>query len=353
MERRRGTSSKRPIDNDRNHYEVDPPTRTKSPLIREHLLAAGSTVQHAGEEVIQQTRSLWQEFIEFIDQGNVVELAIGVIIAGVFTKVVDSLVNDVLLPPLGLFTGSNLSNNFIIIRKPDSPPSSSSPSLPVLNTVIQQGNTQIIVTTNVSGSQQQQQQQQQQLLHVLLSIFNNTGNLTNALEFNTPDQAQEAGAVTLNYGRFLQTILNFFLISFCLYLFIRVFQLFQREAIYNKLIKCRYCKRSICKSAVRCPLCTSFLDGREDQRVERWPPRINSWPPANEPDTITHQLDAHRPAIMEPISVSDQPAWLYSLNQSSQGGRDGGSAHQQSMPALATTVGRKAPTSITPLLSTS
>ncbi|RKP05617.1 hypothetical protein THASP1DRAFT_9357, partial [Thamnocephalis sphaerospora] len=118
--------------------------------------------------------------------------------------VVDSLVQDVLLPPLGLATAA------------------------VLNVAMPE------LFFNISG------------------------------KYNTPEQAQEAGAVTLNYGRFLQTCINFFLISLALFIAIRLLQLFQRNKVYNKTTRCRFCRQTISKQALRCQHCTSFLDGREE-----------------------------------------------------------------------------------------
>ncbi|KAI8052842.1 hypothetical protein BDF22DRAFT_685485 [Syncephalis plumigaleata] len=277
--------------------------------VREHLRVAGHTVQHAGEEVISHTRSLWQEFIEFIDQGNVIELAIGVIIAGVFTKVVDSLVNDVLLPHLG----SNLANNFVIIRKPDPSPSPG---------VVTQSN-------NLHNTNNNANKEHYQLLFALIQLLNSTNGTITVEEFNTPEQAQEAGAVTLNYGRFLQTLLNFFLISFCLYVIIRIFQLFQREAIFNKLIRCKYCRKEISKKAIRCPIV-----GLHDSDHYRCTDGDNE-------NNDNSQIDIQRLALMEPVGTSTTRTLRPQQQQQQPVQRRSNNSH----------IGGRSPTSTTPLLS--
>jgi large-conductance mechanosensitive channel len=222
-----------------------------------------------------------------------------------------------------------LSNNFVIIRKPDP---ASSPS----DVVTQQNN--IYANNRIANKEQYQ------LLFALIQLLNSTNGAITKEEYNTPEQAQEAGAVTLNYGRFLQTLLNFFLISFCLYIIIRIFQLFQREAIYNKLMRCRYCKKEISKKAIRCPMCTSFLDGREEQRIERWPPQVRSLPAALDSDNKNsdgndrnNQIDIQRLALMEPVDTST----TRTLQQQLSIQRNGNSIRS----------GGQSPTSSTPLLS--
>jgi large conductance mechanosensitive channel len=141
-----------------------------------------------------------KEFKEFIMRGSVLDLAIGVIIGGAFGKIVSSLVNDVIMPPIGLLLGKvDFSNLFI----------------------------------NLSGT-----------------------------KYATIAAAQEAGAPTLNYGMFLNTIIEFLIIAFVIFLLIRqINRLFKpKTAPAEPTTKtCPFCQTEIPIKAVRCPHCTSQL----------------------------------------------------------------------------------------------
>lgn len=142
---------------------------------------------------------MWSEFKKFILRGNVLDLAIAVIIGGAFGKIVTSFVNDILMPPIGLLLGQvNFTDLFI--------------------------------------------------------DFSGQGYTSLAL-------AKEAGAATLNYGLFLNTILDFLIIAFVIFLLVR-------QA--NKLKKvepppapttkeCPFCCSQVPLKATRCPYCTSEL----------------------------------------------------------------------------------------------
>lgn len=142
-----------------------------------------------------------KEFKEFAMKGNVVDLAIGVIIGGAFGKIVTSLVNDVIMPPIGLLLGNvDFSNLFI----------------------------------NLSGG-----------------------------EYASLAQAQEAGAVTINYGTFLNTIIDFLIVAFVIFLLIRQMNKLQKpkeEKTAELTTKeCPYCLSTIPIKATRCPACTSEI----------------------------------------------------------------------------------------------
>ena len=137
-----------------------------------------------------------KEFREFIIKGNAMDLAIGVIIGAAFTKITGSLVNDILMPPLGLLLGDvNFGKLYI----------------------------------NLSRT--------------------HYANLT---------EAQAAGAATINYGMFLDTIIEFLIISFILFLMVRYTNRLRKPAEV-RLKECPFCCRSIAKDALRCPECTSTL----------------------------------------------------------------------------------------------
>ncbi|MFA9556374.1 large conductance mechanosensitive channel protein MscL [Evansella sp. AB-rgal1] len=147
--------------------------------------------------------SFFQGFKEFAVRGNVVDMGIGVIIGAAFGKIVTSFVSDMLMPPLGLFLGRvNFSNLYI----------------------------------NLSG-----------------------GHYTSLAE------AEAAGAATINYGMFLETILHFVIIAFAAYLIIIQMNKLRRVSMDSTKSKtCPYCFSDIPLRAKRCPKCTSSID--EDKR---------------------------------------------------------------------------------------
>ena len=140
-----------------------------------------------------------REFREFAMRGNVLDLAIGVIIGGAFGKIVTSFVNDIIMPPIGLALGNvDFANLFI----------------------------------NLSGG-----------------------------KYTTLAEAQAAGAVTLNYGAFLNTIVDFIIVAFVIFLLVRQVNKLQKPAAPAPVVTkdCPYCLSTIPLKAVRCPNCTSQL----------------------------------------------------------------------------------------------
>lgn len=148
-----------------------------------------------------------KEFREFAMRGNLVDIAVGLVLGAAFGAIVASLVNDVLMPPIGLLLGgADFSNLFLVLR-------SGSPAGP----------------------------------------------------YATPAQAQAAGAVTLNYGVLINTIIIFLITAFALFMVIRAMnRLRRRKAAPETLPEtkaCRFCFTTIPVRAVRCPNCTSELPG--------------------------------------------------------------------------------------------
>lgn len=144
-----------------------------------------------------------EEFKKFIARGNVVDLAIGIIVGGAFGKVVSSLVNDIVMPPLGLLLGKvDFSDLYI----------------------------------NLSRT-----------------------------HYATFEKAQAAGAPTINYGAFLGNVVDFFIISICIFLVIRQVNRFHRQKpethrpVEPETKSCPYCMSNIPSAATRCPNCTSHL----------------------------------------------------------------------------------------------
>ena len=147
-----------------------------------------------------------KEFKEFAMRGNVLDMAVGIIIGASFGSVVKSLVDDILMPPVGLLLGNvDFSNLFIILHQGD-----------------------------VAGP--------------YLSIA----------------EAHSGGAVTLNYGLFINTIIAFLIVAFAVFLLIRSVNIFQRTEVDTSseptTKKCPFCFMEIPIDAIRCPQCTSDLE---------------------------------------------------------------------------------------------
>ena len=131
-------------------------------------------------------------------RGSVVDLAVGLIIGAAFGKIVTSLVNDVLMPPIGLLAGHvNFENLFVTL----------------------------------SGG-----------------------------PFKTLADAKAAGAPTINYGLFLNSVIDFVLVAFAVFLLVRWINKLRRQPEATPTTKgCPFCKSTIALDATRCPQCTSQL----------------------------------------------------------------------------------------------
>ncbi len=146
-----------------------------------------------------------KEFRKFAMRGNVVDMAVGIIIGAAFGTIVTSLVADVIMPPIGLILGNvDFTNLFWTLREGD-----------------------------IAGP------------------------------YAALAEAQAAGAVTINYGLFINTIISFIIIAFAVFLLIRGINRLQHEeetASEKPTTKeCPYCYSEIPIKAIRCPNCTSQL----------------------------------------------------------------------------------------------
>lgn len=142
-----------------------------------------------------------EEFKAFAMRGNVVDMAIGVIIGGAFGKITTSLVNDIFMPLLGIVTGG----------------------------------------VNFGG-----------LFYAL-----------DGQKYASIEAATEAGVGTLNYGAFIQYIIDFILVAFCMFLVIKLMNGLKKkeEPVPAKPPRlCPYCRMEIAEDATRCGHCTSMLD---------------------------------------------------------------------------------------------
>ena len=151
-------------------------------------------------------KEMVNEFKKFIMRGNVIDMAVGIIIGGAFTKIVNSMVADVLMPPLGLLLGKvDFSNWFVVIK---------------------------------AGK-------------------------NGATSFTTIAAAQEAGATTLNLGLFLNAVISFVIVAFCVFLLIKAINKLNAPkpapAAAPTTKKCPFCCSEIAIEATRCPHCTSEI----------------------------------------------------------------------------------------------
>lgn len=151
----------------------------------------------------KEASGFFKEFRDFIMRGNVIDLAVGIIIGAAFTGVVDSLVKDLILPPIGFITGRvDFSSLFISL---------------------------------------------------------------NGVGYESLAAATEAGAPIIRYGLFFNNIINFLIVGFVVFLLVRQVNRLQRREDAKKQNEapekrhCQYCFKEVHDQATRCPYCTSEL----------------------------------------------------------------------------------------------
>ena len=150
---------------------------------------------------------MFKEFKEFAMRGNMVDMAVGIIIGAAFGTIVNSLVADILMPPIGMLLGNiDFANLFAVLKEGKIP--GPYPSLAA---------------------------------------------------------AKAAGAVSINYGFFLNTVINFLIVAFAVFLLIRSINKLKRQeeavAPAPTAKECPYCISAVPIKATRCPHCTSELKG--------------------------------------------------------------------------------------------
>lgn len=149
---------------------------------------------------------VWKEFKQFALKGSVIDLAVGIIIGAAFGTVVKSVVDDVIMPPVGLaLGGADFSDRFVVLRE---------------------------------------------------------GNTTMA--HNTAAQAKAAGYVTINYGQFVNNVITFLIIAWAVFLLIQGVNRARRarkgeQPVEVKERSCPFCFKDIAVQAQRCPYCTSEI----------------------------------------------------------------------------------------------
>ena len=146
-----------------------------------------------------------KEFKEFVLRGNVLDMAVGIIIGAAFGTIVASLVNDIIMPPIGLLLGGVDFANLFILLKAGSP----------------------------------------------------------AAPYASLADAQAAGAVTINYGMFINAVISFLIVAFVIFLLIRSINRLRQEEeappAEPTTKECPYCLSTIPIKATRCAFCTSEL----------------------------------------------------------------------------------------------
>jgi large conductance mechanosensitive channel len=156
--------------------------------------------------IIKKESRMLKEFKEFALRGNVIDLAVGIIIGAAFNKIVTSLVNDIIMPPIGLLLGGvDFSNLFI----------------------------------NLSST-----------------------------PYASLADAQAAGAPTINYGLFINNIIDFIIVAFVIFLLVRWINRMRArpaEQVTPTTKPCPYCFSTINIKATRCPECTAELTGATGQ----------------------------------------------------------------------------------------
>lgn len=159
-------------------------------------------------------KKLFANFKSFILKGNVLDLAVGVIIGGAFGAIVNSLVKDILMPPIGMILGKvDFTNLFVVLSR------------------------DVTLPPNA-----------------------------------TIEMAKEAGAVTWNYGLFINSVISFLIIAVAVFGIVHILNKLQDET-KNRVLKeaeqtlaeptekaCPFCFQTIPVKATRCPFCTSTLD---------------------------------------------------------------------------------------------
>ena len=146
---------------------------------------------------------MFKEFKEFAMRGNVIDMAVGIIIGASFGKIVSSLVADVVMPPIGLLLGNvDFSNLFVTLKDGAARPG----------------------------------------------------------PYSSLVDAQAAGAVTMGIGVFMNAVFSFLIVAFCVFLLVKSINRFKREAPKAPTTKdCPFCRMAIDLAATRCPHCTSAI----------------------------------------------------------------------------------------------
>ncbi|KAF9972388.1 hypothetical protein BGZ73_004519 [Actinomortierella ambigua] len=147
--------------------------------------------------------SFFSDYRKFLDRGNVIDLAVAVVVGAAFTAIVTSLVQDIITPLLAMATGKSFEENFVILR------------------------------------------------------YNETGIHADP---PTRDEAKKLNYITWNWGNFIQTVINFFIVTACVFILVKLYQMGRNTKSEALEKKCDTCLKDVHIEAVRCCFCTSWLD---------------------------------------------------------------------------------------------
>jgi len=169
-----------------------------------------ATLFYKGRE---QAMYWWDGFVDFAFSGNILEIAFGLMLASAFTTVINSFVNHVMMPIISLIfpRSHTMEEVFWIVRR---------------------------------GPNYEKPQ-----------------------GYNTLQQAIDDGAVAIAYGAFLSNLITFFILGCSLYVLAQAYQWVSKDNIIKRTKKCKYCRKRVNEKALRCLNCTTWLDGREDQKA--------------------------------------------------------------------------------------
>lgn len=146
---------------------------------------------------------MFKEFKKFAMRGNVIDMAVGIVIGAAFGAIVKSLVDDIIMPPFGLLLSKVDFSNLFVVLKHGTP----------------------------------------------------------AGPYSSLAEAQAAGAISINYGVFIMSVVSFLIIAFAIFLIVRGINKLKRpQPVEIKTKECPYCFSTIPVKAIRCPYCTSKLD---------------------------------------------------------------------------------------------
>ena len=152
---------------------------------------------------MKRTKGFVSEFKAFLTRGNVIDLAVGVIIGGAFQTIVNSLVNDIIMPIIGLsFKGIDFTNKFVTF---------------------------------------------------------------DGKAYDSIETAQEAGVAVLSYGNFIAAVINFIIMAFVIFILVKTINRVTAKAKKSEeetlptVKNCQFCKSEISIEATKCPFCTSDI----------------------------------------------------------------------------------------------
>ena len=154
-------------------------------------------------------KKIFSEFKTFINKGSAIDMAVGIIVGSVMTGVVNSLVKDIIMPPVGMILGNiDFSQWFFVL-----------------------------------------------------------GGGEAGAHYNTMAEATAAGATTLNLGTFLNAVISFLITMFAVFIFVKIANSARSKAV-SKTHACPYCQQQISKLATKCPYCCSNVKPEKIEDVQ-------------------------------------------------------------------------------------